>query len=225
MTSGIASIIASIIRSGIADNRLCQLTSSVRAVFAGIPSPDNPHQPRRTPRLLRPNHGQARPLALACKAGGCGVLAYTHRVSYDIYFWRQDGSVQDSPEELLDKLMSEGPVAGVVEIDADALGRNIIAALPAFVVEESTPAQTMLQRETGGAFDIQWYPQCVSVSAHRPIDGDDWNAIIDVMNGAGLAVYDAQLAERFYQPDPTALAASGDLGLLSRFTRLFRRRK
>lgn len=106
----------------------------------------------------------------------------------------------DAPDVLLEKL-STGSVSGVRLLDLPVLQADVLAALPGFVIESHTPTQIMLSRQAGGAFDLGWAPQYVSASAYGDITGDDWNAIIDVMNAAGMAVYDPQTGERFLQPD------------------------
>lgn len=121
-------------------------------------------------------------------------------MSYDLYFWRQDETVTDAPEALLEKL-SNGPVTGVSDLDLPALQADVLASLPGFVIESHTPTQIMLSRQAGGAFDLGWGTQHVSASAYGDITGNDWNAIIDVMNAAGMAVYDSQTGERFLQPE------------------------
>ncbi|MFC4223595.1 hypothetical protein [Lysinibacter cavernae] len=121
-------------------------------------------------------------------------------MSYDLYFWRQDDSITDTPSALLDRLWT-GHVAGVSELDLSTLQSSVLGSLQGFAVESHTPIQIMLQRQSGGAFDLGWSSQLVSVSAYGDVTGDDWNTIIDVMNAAGMAVYDPQTDERFFQPE------------------------
>ena len=115
-------------------------------------------------------------------------------MSYTLAFW-QDGDDLD-PQDTYSRLREGSRVDGVTDVDAAQVDRALTERLVGWRRDENVLLPPGSSPDEGPAFDVLVAEQYVDFTAYGA-DGDDLNAIIDVMRPLGFRLYDPQTDDRF----------------------------
>ncbi|OAN34022.1 hypothetical protein [Microbacterium sp. H83] len=121
-------------------------------------------------------------------------------MGYELTFWA--GGDDLDPLETYRRLDAE-TIVGVRDVDADQLVDALATKLSGWTRSgERRDHQFILQPpgadpDGSPAFDVNIHPQHARFDGYGIEDGEDFNAIIDVMHSLGYRLFDPQVNERF----------------------------
>ena len=126
-------------------------------------------------------------------------------MAYNLYFWRQTSSIEQSPESICDRLCADEEIDGVAYLGVADIKKRFAEEFP----EIEDYGAEMNCSLAGSYFLATWpitsrpgqtqaiYVECGFTLLKSP---ETLNRIIDVGRGLGCALYDPQTGQRYPQP-------------------------
>lgn len=122
-------------------------------------------------------------------------------MSYDLYFWRQSKVCDESPSEIMKKLIEEEIVECVEIMPIDEIIFKIKKTFQEIHENKTNnpnlPIQLIWDSPTDDScFLLSWSNKYLAVEGHG-VDGEIFNTIIDVMALYNCPLYDPQTDTRY----------------------------
>ena len=114
-------------------------------------------------------------------------------MSYDLCFWSQEGSVNQTPEEIYSDLCAGKTVLGLLEIPTDAFLDRISKAFPGSIKENEG---SVFWENGKYSFHASCGAQGVGIACSGGA-GEWMNVFVDIGLEFDCALYDPQINERF----------------------------
>ncbi|WP_162086502.1 hypothetical protein [Lentimonas sp. CC8] len=132
-------------------------------------------------------------------------MAKKNQMSYDLYFWREERNLKNDPQDVIETLSADKPIAGIATFSRDKIREKFKLDFPGIV-----DGDISLDWEGEGSyFQVSFTHadkmsvNCIIVTCgYKLLDSPDtMNRIIDVGSHFGCALYDPQTNERYQQPN------------------------
>lgn len=126
-------------------------------------------------------------------------------MSYNLYFWRQERNLGETPAEICGRLTDNAAVAGVAVLPRAMVRQKFRESFP-----DISDSDANLDWEGAGSYFQVGYNHvdennvnCIIITCgYKLLDSPDtMNLIIDVGNSLGCALYDPQAGMRYAQPE------------------------
>lgn len=122
-------------------------------------------------------------------------------MSYDINFWKQERSLDLSPEEIYGELCEERTVDGLATLPVDEILGQLRAAYPDFDPSEDFPGISSDE----WSMEVTWSDQHFRFDLRGEVPAADQNRLIEMMAAHGCPMYDPQQDVRYDTEGGTAL--------------------
>src|SRR5689334_11586383 len=117
-------------------------------------------------------------------------------MSYDLTFWRQEGSDIAPPSAIYGALQDGEDVDGLLPLPVEPVLDAIAQAYPTATRGPGPYQLVWVSDNELDSFQVECSAQHVCVTC-RHVHSDDMNRIIDIVNDFGTALYDPQVDTRF----------------------------
>src|SRR5690349_7045190 len=111
-------------------------------------------------------------------------------MSYDLVFWRQDGSIDASPGSIYRELIEGRRVDGVDELDVESFLNAVLRSFPGASREPNGESEWIDWSAPGrdAGFQVEWSSQHVLVCCRRT-SNEEMNRLIDIGVTHGCRLY------------------------------------
>jgi hypothetical protein len=125
-------------------------------------------------------------------------LREVRRLSYDLFFWREEPGPRHDPRAVFDALLDDRPVDGPLQFPVEDFLGAIVEVFPTAVREEDGAAPILVWLSDNGRsmFEVSCSPLHAHVTL-RSVENDTANRLVTIAADLGAPLYDPQTGERF----------------------------
>lgn len=128
-------------------------------------------------------------------------------MSYDLNFWREKPGVKLDPQAVYEMFCDgEEAVEGLENISGNLFIKKLAKSFNTWTREGDGD---WVSKDSMSSIQVTYNTQWIRVDCRGDVSSKDMNAIIQIANDMGCALYDPQVPERFHQPPKKQIYIAG----------------